>query len=59
MLQYVPRTTKMQVVEDTLYDIDRIIKLLKDHLNHARNKMSTLLIRKDLRSILKLEILFG
>lgn len=39
MLQYVPITTKVQAVEDTLYDKDRIIKLLKDNLNHAKNKI--------------------
>lgn len=35
LLQSVPKTAKVQSVEDTLYEKDRVLKLLKDHLNLA------------------------
>lgn len=38
LLQYVPKTAKVQSVEDSLYERDRM-KLLRDHLNLARDKM--------------------
>lgn len=30
ILQYVPKTAKVQAVEDSLYDRDRVMNLLKD-----------------------------
>lgn len=54
-----PKTTKVQTIEDNLYERDRMIKLSKDYLYNARDKMKfILLIKKRPRDILRLEILF-
>lgn len=39
VLQYVPKTAKVQAVEDLLYDRDRVKRLLLDNLNKARDRM--------------------
>lgn len=39
LLQYIPKTARVQAVEDELYARDRTIKLLKDHLSLAQERM--------------------
>lgn len=39
LMQYIPKTGRVQAMEDTLFDRDKSIKLLKDHLNTAQNTM--------------------
>lgn len=39
ILQYVPRTTKVQSIEDLQYDRDRVRRLLLDNLTKARDCM--------------------
>lgn len=39
LLQYIPKTAKVQFVENHLYDRDKIKKLLQDNLVKARDRM--------------------
>lgn len=41
LLQYIPKTARVQVVEDLLYDRDRVKKLLMDNLIKAGDIMKT------------------
>lgn len=39
MLHYIPKTAKVQAVEDILYDLNQVSKVLKDNLVISRERM--------------------
>lgn len=49
LMSYIPKTAKLQVVEDDLLERDATLKLLKDNLVLAKDRWRNLLIKRELK----------